>query len=473
MLARLLRFPLFFCFFCLVLAAAPAAWAQAAAPVPRLQAALSIGASTPVGDAASTLGLGPARVALGGGLSARLAPALALDLTQSATFGDDGSTGASTRYTTRLAMRLVWPQRSASPYLLAGLSGTSVDAFAVGGTLGLGLDWAVSRQFDVFQQLAFDVPFRAEPPGSPVNAFGFVSAGVRIRIAPLDRPVRSLTLAVPDTVFTHQAAEFSAAANPEAAQPVEYTWLFDDGHTATGAVVARAFRYTRPYTATVTAENRDGSFSETRTLVVLPARPEDLPEDSVGVRRASPRSVPAEIVQLYGRRTLHVGEVENFRVRLAPGVTGVVHYTWDFGDGVGSVGNNVAHWYRAPGRYTVRAVAKNVAGADTAEAVVTVTAPPPPPPSAEPLDEAPASGFGWVVATLPNRADAETRAETYRSAGHDTRVLAHEAPRRPVLYRVVVGHYRTEADAERARADVEARATGPVWLVPFRGGSAP
>lgn len=440
-----------------------------AQPVPRLQAMLGIGASTPLGDAASTLGPGPARAALAAGLTVRLTPALALDLTQDAAFGDDGS--ASTRYTTRLAMRLVWPRRTVSPYALAGLSGTSSETFVFGGALGVGLDWPVSRQFDLFQQLAFDVPFGETGPGSPVNAFGLFSAGLRVRIAPTHRPVRALTMALPDSVHAHESATFTAAANPEAARPVTYVWAFDDGHTATGETVTREFRYARPYTATVTASNRDGRHAETRTFDVLPTRPEDEDSTAVVVARPVAEARPAEIIQLYGKRSLRVGEVENFRVRLAPGATAPVRYTWDFGDGILAVGNNVTHWYREAGTYTVLAVARNEAGADTARAVITVMpvpAPPPTSPDAEPPD-----GFGWVVATLPDRADAETLAEALRTAGHDVRVLLHAPSRRAPTFRVVLGRYGSEQEAERARPAARALADGPVWLLPFHGDLAP
>ncbi len=467
MLAR----PLLFLILGTLLGAGAALAQPAAAPIPRLQGSLSVGASTTLGDLESSLGLGPARITITGGLSSRLNRALAVDLTQSGAFGDDGSTEASTRWTTRLTTRLIWAQRSTSPYLLVGLNGTSIDAFAFGGTFGAGLDWAVSRQFDVFQQLTFDVPFAEVPPGSPVNAFGFFSAGLRIRIAPSNRPVRSLTVEIPDSVIVQQPATFTASADPGAARPITYTWIFDDGYMTTGEVATREFRYTRPYTATVVAENRDGQVSETHTLLVHPPPPEatDEPEPVVveGVL-----TQPPQITEIYGRRTLQVGELENFRVRLDRGATGPIRYVWDFGDGILSVGNNVTHTYFEPGAYPVSVIARNVAGADTASAVVTVPAPQRPQPTPTPAlgsDSTPPSGFGWVVGTFADRTEAETLAAKTRGAGRDTRVLTHEPFRRSTVYRVVVGRYGTEAAAERERARIQNLAAGPVWLLPFHG----
>ena len=440
------------------------------APIPRIQGTLGLGASTTMGDYESSLGLGPARISIGGGLSARLNRALAVDLTQTGAFGDDGSTDASTRWTTRLALRLIWPQGTVAPYVLGGLSGTSDDAFRVGGTFGVGLDWTLSQQFDLFQQLTFDVPFSEEPIGTPINAFGFVTAGLRVRIAPVSRPVRSLTLGVPDSVIVQEATSFTASVNPEAARPVTYSWIFDDGYTTSGEVATREFRYTRPYTATVTAENRDGRVSETITFSVHPPRPEE-PEEAEPVVVEGVLTKPPQIVEMYGRRSLDVGELENFRVRLERGVTPPVRYQWDFGDGIISVGNNVTHTYFAPGTYTVTATAWNAAGVDSTQATITVTSPPapaPPPAPTTPTDASPASGFGWVIGTFPDQTAAETLAASVRTAGRDVRVIQHEPFRRSTVYRVVVGRYQSESAAERERTRVQALVTDPIWLLPFR-----
>ena len=443
-----------------------------AQPVPRLQAVVGIGASTTLGDFESSLAPGVVRTAIGGGFSARLRPALAVDFTTTGAFGDDSSTESSSRWATRLATRLIWPQRSASPYALVGLNGTSTERFVFGGTLGVGVDWNVSPQFDLFQQLAFDIPFAEEPPGSPINAFGFVSAGLRIRIAPRNRPVRALSVVAPDSVFVLEPTTFSASADAGAARPITYSWVFDDGYATTGETATREFRYTRPYTMTVTAENRDGSVSETRTFMVHPPVPED-PEVDEPVVVEGVLTQPPMIIEMYGRRTLQVGELENFRVRLAPGATGPIRYRWDFGDGIVSVGNNVTHTYFAPGTYPVVAVARNAAGADTMRATITVpgTVPAPSPRSAPPanVDTAPPDGFGWVIGTFSDPGLAETLAAEARSAGRETRVLTHEPFRRPTVYRVVVGRYQTEAAAERQRSRVQALASAPVWLLPFRG----
>ena len=317
------------------------------APIPRLQAMIGVGASTTLGDFESSLGTGPARTSISGGVSARLRPALALDLTTSGAFGDDGSTTSSSRWSTRLATRLIWPRPSASPYALVGLSGIATNAFVFGGTVGVGVDWPLSQRFDLFQQLTFDIPFAEEPPGSPVNAFGFLSAGLRIRVAPVSRPVRALSVMVPDSVFVLEPTTFAAAADAGAARPITYTWVFDDGYSTTGETATREFRYTRPYTMTVTAQNRDGSVSETRTLLVHPPVPED-PEADEPVVVQGVLTQPPVITEMYGRRTLQVGELENFRVRLGPGATAPIRYRWDFGDGIVSIGNNVTHTYFAP-----------------------------------------------------------------------------------------------------------------------------
>ena len=72
-----------------------------------------------------------------------------------------------------------------------------------------------------------------------------------------------------------------------------------------------------------------------------------------------------------------------------------------------------------------------------------------------------------MIGTFPDQGLAETLAAEVRSAGRETRVLTHEPFRRPTVYRVVVGRYRTEAAAERERGRIQRLASAPVWLLPF------
>ncbi len=93
-----------------------------------------------------------------------------------------------------------------------------------------------------------------------------------------------------------------------------------------------------------------------------------------------------DIVEVYGRRTLQAGEVENFRVRIAPGFAWPLQYAWDFGDGIISVGNNVTHRFTRPGTYTLTVIARNDVNSDTAFAAILVTpAPITPPRPSEPV----------------------------------------------------------------------------------------
>lgn len=179
-----------------------------------------------------------------------------------------------------------------------------------------------------------------------------------------------------------------------------------------------------------------------------------------------------QIVQLYGRQTLTVGEAENYRVRLAPGFAQPVEYQWDFGDGTLSVGNNVVRRYTRPGRYTITAIARNAVNADTARVAVVVTsdrlAPPPPTePSLVTLSAPPhfeAGQIVWVTGIYPTRHSAENDAALYAEARHRAGVVSAKKAGTTQYY-VVVGGYRTENEAVRARADVLRVDDRPLWLM--------
>ena len=175
-----------------------------------------------------------------------------------------------------------------------------------------------------------------------------------------------------------------------------------------------------------------------------------------------------EIVEVYGRRSLQAGEEENFRVRIAPGFAWPLQYAWDFGDGIISVGNNVTHRFTRPGTYTLTVTARNDVNSDTAFASILVTpAPISPTRPSEPVAAADPFRPGdmvWVAGIYPQPDSARKWASVFVDAGLRAAVLPtyqglDEA------YLVAVGGYRTEAEAQRARADVLQARDTPLWLL--------
>ena len=176
------------------------------------------------------------------------------------------------------------------------------------------------------------------------------------------------------------------------------------------------------------------------------------------------------IIEVFGQRSVRVGEEQNFRVRLAPGFQWPLQYTWDFGDGIISVGNNVTHRYARPGRYRLTVVTRNDVNSDTASVTITVTPAPVPTEPARPSEpvaaEAPfAPGdMVWVAGIYPEPDSARHWASVYTDAGLSAAVLPAYMGRGEAFL-VAVGGYRTEAEAQRDRATVLRARDTPLWLL--------
>lgn len=186
---------------------------------------------------------------------------------------------------------------------------------------------------------------------------------------------------------------------------------------------------------------------------------------------ASPQRGRVEIVEVYGRRSLRAGEDENFRVRLAPDFAWPIQYTWDFGDGTLSVGNNVTHRFTRPGTYALTVIARNNVNSDTAYASVSVAPTPTPPPTLAPSTEPVAAEapfrpgeIVWVTGIFPQSGTAGRWASAFADAGLRTAVLPTVQGQNEAFL-VAVGGYRTEAEALDARDDVLQARDVPLWLL--------
>jgi hypothetical protein len=77
------------------------------------------------------------------------------------------------------------------------------------------------------------------------------------------------------------------------------------------------------------------------------------------------------------------------------------------------------------------------------------------------------SGYTWVVASLPDREEAESRMVTYMAQGFPAEVFPAEVRGR-TYYRVTIGEYETRAEARRARGrDLPPDAPTDTWLFQF------
>ncbi len=224
----------------------------------------------------------------------------------------------------------------------------------------------------------------------------------------------------------------------------------------------------------------------------LPSPEGSKPGDDVG-----PQVV--KIVAVYGPRTLHAGELGNYRVRVAEGATRPIEYRWNFGDETLAEGILVAHHFSEAGRYVVTVTARNKYGRDTDTLVVAVSAPGhvttardedtvavapvaeklpkkrPEPSIKKTLLESsvrsteafiwPRSGYTWVIATHLHREAAEQDAHHYRDAGYRTGIVVNDRGPGSTAYRIVIGYFSTPEAALQARRLLPADRPGGLWLL--------
>ena len=200
------------------------------------------------------------------------------------------------------------------------------------------------------------------------------------------------------------------------------------------------------------------------------------------------------IVAIYGPRSVRVGELANYRVRLADGAKRPVIYRWQMGDGTPAEGNNVAHRFKKPGRYTVVARVQNREGSDTESIDVVVggnviipvpevddvpvaegsgrngrdgddapnvartsgrEAAPIPPRDAGFRGTRPLTWSGelytLIVSTSSDRTVAERAAVDLRRRGFRSGIYLDDTGWGTPVYRVVVGEFAGEAEAVRGR----------------------
>lgn len=206
---------------------------------------------------------------------------------------------------------------------------------------------------------------------------------------------------------------------------------------------------------------------------------------------------------LYGARSLELGELENYRVRVEPGAVWPIQYFWEMGDGTESIGNNIVHRYSRPGTYRVKVRARNRVNTTVGELYVTVgggeaepvTVRPPVIAASEQRETVMPSGtevktrptpktkltaeerleddeddqsFAWVMETTLDQSSAERALRRYRNDGiPGVRILIDPSGKGSPAYRIVIGNYLTLDSAARAKEAIEELVGKSVWLFAF------
>ncbi len=168
-------------------------------------------------------------------------------------------------------------------------------------------------------------------------------------------PVEVLGVSGPDSLQVNQSGTFSATINEKAKPPIEFRWDFGDGATGSGNPVTHAYSEPGTYTVTVTASNRKGKSTSTRSSSVVVYRP----------------PVPAQIISITADP---LQPDTRTAVRFSANVQGdqPLTYQWNFGDGGTATGANPTHTYSQPGTYTVTLNVSNNAGSDSRTLSITV-----------------------------------------------------------------------------------------------------
>jgi outer membrane protein OmpA-like peptidoglycan-associated protein len=280
---------------------------------------------------------------LQGELGYQLSPAVGLGLGAThATYpgigGPPGDAGGDRALTTLYgAMRwTLLPRWRVSPFMNVGpqvtLGGEEPGA---GALFGLGVDVAATRRVSVFAEAtaygAF--PDRAvdgrDDGRAGFDGLGFWGLGVRTTLAAAPARPSLGPIEGPITIDRGATQTFTVRADDAAARPIEYTWSFGDGHTATGLVADHRFGLEGTYPVTVTARNAGGTVS--RTLMVTVREPQ--------------LAAAVELLEVDRTRldTARVGTPVRFRGSVMG--TAPVDISWDFGDGSGPASGRVEHAY--------------------------------------------------------------------------------------------------------------------------------
>ncbi|MEM7142021.1 MAG: PKD domain-containing protein [Actinomycetota bacterium] len=139
-----------------------------------------------------------------------------------------------------------------------------------------------------------------------------------------------------------------------------WRWDFGDGDTATSPDVSHAWTTPGRYTVQLTVANDQGSDSASVVIEVIE-----------GLE-------PPVAVITVAKTEVDLGEPLTFQ---AASATDPASFSWDFGDGRTSSGDEVVHVFLTEGTFTVEVTAQNDAGADRADVEI-VVAPPTQPPAA-------------------------------------------------------------------------------------------
>jgi outer membrane protein OmpA-like peptidoglycan-associated protein len=227
-----------------------------------------------------------------------------------------------------------------------------------GPTAGLGLDIVLSDRISLIAEHNTMVIFPDKAAdNSDSNGFGpadYISTltlGLKFSFKSAFTPVEITSMDCPANLRVGETGNFATAANPDATQPVSYSWAFGDGSTASGMSASKSWNAPGSYTVTATANNGRSTSTSSCTVAVT--------------------ALPPEIVTMSASSTTF-DVCEPRTVNFTSNVRGEnVTYRWDFGDGSTGTGANPSHTYSQAGAYTVTLTITNDGGSTSRSLTIT------------------------------------------------------------------------------------------------------
>lgn len=277
-----------------------------------------------------------------------------------------GGISDSYRFAPQLLGRYTFgrPGQAVAPYIDIGINATfggdsPPTSMGYGPTVGAGFDILLSREASFYVESRFNatIPDDAVDGAATGERFDMTGQllgfGLKISFT-TPTPPRIIQLDGPATAKAGASVTFAATINEsDADRPLDVTWDFGDGGTASGLTATHAFERPGTHTVSFSASNTAGNASQSTTVTV--ERPPEPP------RIASVRTTPDSIT---------VGTPVQFS-SAATG-SGSLTYNWNFGDGASATGSSPTHTYNSPGKYSARLRVSNEAGSEFRTAIVRV-----------------------------------------------------------------------------------------------------
>jgi PKD repeat protein len=172
----------------------------------------------------------------------------------------------------------------------------------------------------------FPVQLEAFASGSQQRASGWANVTVDSSV-PL-----SANLSVSPLLGVAPLTVTASGSGANADPPYSYSWTFGDGTNAVGATITHTYDQPGSYDIVLTVTDSEGHTATSSEMV-----------RAIEVLKGTAMATPANASS---------GTVISFSGTASGGVPPYA-YTWSFGDGTGSTGQNVSHSYSVAGNYTV------------------------------------------------------------------------------------------------------------------------